>query len=114
MAIGGNTVLPVMTSLLGQLLDHTDWRGRHAALLAVCQVTEGCAKQMAQEAQGLVDMVLSKCADPHPRVRYAAVHTIGYMCSDFDSVIQQQFHEPVCEDEGLLSLFLPHACLYVE
>ena len=61
--------------------------------MALCQITEGCAKQLAASAQSLVETVLGRFGDPHPRVRYAAVHTIGYLCSDFDSVIQTHFHE---------------------
>ena len=36
MAIGGNTVLPVLTSVLGDFVENQDWRYRLAALMSLC------------------------------------------------------------------------------
>ena len=43
---------------LGQLLIHNDWRCRHAALICLAQIAEGCNKVLGTQLHGLVDMCL--------------------------------------------------------
>jgi len=40
-----------------------DWRWRHAALMAVSAVGEGCLKQMRDMLEGVVDAILPFCQD---------------------------------------------------
>ena len=41
---------------LGQLLVSPDWRCRHAALICLAQIAEGCSKVLTGQLRGLVDM----------------------------------------------------------
>ena len=41
---------------LGQLLIQSDWRCRHAALICLAQIAEGCSKVLGTQLRGLVDM----------------------------------------------------------
>ena len=46
---------------LGQLLVSPDWRCRHAALICLAQIAEGCAKVLSGQLKGLVDMCEKVC-----------------------------------------------------
>ena len=43
-SLGGNTVLPVASQLLPAFINDSDWKKRHAALITLAQIAEGCAK----------------------------------------------------------------------
>ncbi|PKU75126.1 hypothetical protein MA16_Dca021898 [Dendrobium catenatum] len=43
-ALGGNTIAPVASELLPQYLAAPEWQKRHAALITLAQISEGCAK----------------------------------------------------------------------
>jgi len=97
MALGGKSVLSVAEELLPAYLNSADRRmDRHAALLAISQIGEGCRKQLEGGKLGsVVGLALRSSKDPHPRVRRAAVNCIGQMCTDFGPGIQEQFHAHV-------------------
>ena len=95
MSIGGNAVIPVLTEILAVYVENPDWRYRLAALSSISQTTEGCSKQLATNLSAVVELVLSRFSDPHPRVRHAALNTLGTMASDFGPTLQEQFHAPV-------------------
>ena len=94
-SIGGNTVLPVLTGLVGGFVAHADWRNRLVGLMSVCQATEGCSKQLSDNLQDVVGVALARFTDDHPRVRHAALHTLGTMAADFGPDLQEQFHQPI-------------------
>ena len=95
MAVGGKSVLPVANAILQQFLSNADWRYRHAGLMAVSQIGEGCAKQIQQSLGDVIQMVLANFRDPHPRVKWAAINTIGQMATDFGPDLQKDHHEIV-------------------
>ena len=70
-SIGGNTVLPVLTTIVGGFVEHADWRNRTVGLMSVCQSTEGCSKQLSDNLQSVVGVALARFSDEHPRVRHA-------------------------------------------
>ena len=106
-ALGANTVLPcaaaTIPALTGQ--DASDWRKRHAALVAMAQIAEGCVKGMKKDVAGAVAPCLGAAtSDPHPRVRWAAVNGIGQLCTDLGPKIQEKAHarrsSPSCSAHG--------------
>ena len=58
LALGGATVVPLASRYLPALLADRDWRQRHAALICLAQIAEGCVKIMHNNHSGLVDMCL--------------------------------------------------------
>ena len=75
---------------------HTeDWRYRHAALMAISAVGEGCEKQMFPILGEVVNAVLPYVQDQHHRVRYAACNALGQMANDFAPKLQNKYHEKV-------------------
>ena len=57
--------------------------------MAVSQIGEGCAKQIQQSLGDVIQMVLANFRDPHPRVKWAAINTIGQMATDFGPDLQR-------------------------
>ena len=96
-SIGGKNLLPPVFAVLPGFLGSTEWSQRHAALMCISSIAEGCVKIMEPELGRVVDMVLPHIRDPHPRVRFAACHCLGQMCTDFAPTLQDQFHRPVVE-----------------
>ncbi|EDO35645.1 predicted protein [Nematostella vectensis] len=94
-ALGGKTILPHITATIPQMLNNPDWRYRHAGLMAISAVGEGCQKQMEALLQSVTDTVLPFLNDPHPRVRYAACNAVGQMSTDFANAFQRKFHMKV-------------------
>ncbi|KAJ3584175.1 hypothetical protein NHX12_014671 [Muraenolepis orangiensis] len=81
--LGGKIVLPMIKQHIMQMLQNPDWKFRHAGLMALSAIGEGCHQQMEAILNEIVCFVLLFCADPHPRVRYAACNAIGQMATDF-------------------------------
>ncbi|RKP02349.1 hypothetical protein CXG81DRAFT_10876 [Caulochytrium protostelioides] len=94
-SIGPKSVLPVTFHLLPAMLNSPEWQQRHAALMAISSIGEGCQKVMQGDLGSVVDLVHKHLADPHPRVRYAACNAIGQMCTDFGPQIQTDYHHVV-------------------
>ena len=58
LAVGGNALAPLAAPALGRLLISPDWRSRHAALICLAQIAEGCAKVLLKQLKGLADMCM--------------------------------------------------------
>uniref|UniRef100_A0A8D0GHG6 Importin 5 n=1 Tax=Sphenodon punctatus TaxID=8508 RepID=A0A8D0GHG6_SPHPU len=91
----------------GNMRGEADWKYRHAGLMALSAIGEGCHQQMEGILNEIVNFVLLFLQDPHPRVRYAACNAIGQMATDFAPGFQKKFHEKVIaallqamEDQG--------------
>ncbi|KAM4795071.1 importin-5 [Rhinophrynus dorsalis] len=105
--LGGKIVLPMIKEHIMQMLQNPDWKYRHAGLMALSAIGEGCHQQMEGILNEMVSFVLLFLQDPHPRVRYAACNAIGQMATDFAPAFQKKFHEKVIasllqtmEDQG--------------
>ncbi|KAG7463760.1 hypothetical protein MATL_G00180070 [Megalops atlanticus] len=93
--LGGKFVLPMIKQHIMQMLQNPDWKYRHAGLMALSAIGEGCHQQMEAILNEIVSFVLLFCQDPHPRVRYAACNAIGQMATDFAPTFQKKFHDKV-------------------
>lgn len=94
-SMGGSSVLPAASELLPVYIADQDWRKRHAALIALAQIAEGCAKIMTKSLEPVVNMVLNLFQDSQPKVRWAAINAIGQLCTDLGPDLQKQFHQKV-------------------
>ncbi|XP_015439811.1 PREDICTED: importin-5 [Dufourea novaeangliae] len=93
--LGGKTMLPEIVQDIPILLGDINWKFRHAALMAISAVGEGCHKQMEAILPQIMDGVIQYLHDPHPRVRYAACNAVGQMSTDFAPIFEQKFHDKV-------------------
>ncbi|KAJ3099290.1 hypothetical protein HDU96_010749 [Phlyctochytrium bullatum] len=88
---GGRSVLPITFNILPSMLGNSSWSQRHAGLMAISVIAEGCKDVMIEKLSDIVELVLPYLRDEHPRVRYAACNAIGQMCTDFAPMMQDQF-----------------------
>ncbi|EFN77942.1 Importin-5 [Harpegnathos saltator] len=93
--LGGKTVLPLIVQNIPTMLSNSDWKYRHAALMAISAIGEGCHKQMEALLPQIMDGVIQYLQDPHPRVRYAACNAVGQMSTDFSPTFEKKFHDKV-------------------
>jgi len=95
MATGGKIMVPVLFAKVQELIRSTEWKHRHAALMAISQSGEGCSEQMKNNLNDIVKMIVDHFGDAHPRVRWAAINTVGQMCTDFGPGLQNLLHDHV-------------------
>ena len=93
--LGGGAVLPPTFNWLPRMMISTSWRDRHAALMAISAISEGCRDLMIGELDKVLDLVIPALRDPHPRVRWAACNALGQMSTDFAGTMQQKYHNLV-------------------
>ena len=93
--LGGPSVLPPTFSWLPRMVSSQGWRDRHAALMAISAISEGCRDQMVAELNKVLEMVVPALRDPHPRVRWAGCNALGQMSTDFAGTMQEKYHNIV-------------------
>jgi len=93
---GGPRIVPACFAYIPDFLaNQQDWRYRLVGLYGISQTGEGAAKEMRKHLPNIVSLVLPMVADPHPRVRWAAVNCIGQLATDLGPHLQRGFHEQV-------------------
>ncbi|KAL3426413.1 hypothetical protein PVAG01_03204 [Phlyctema vagabunda] len=93
--LGGQTVLAPTFGWLPRMMLSTSWRDRHAALMAISAISEGCRDLMIGELSKVLELVVPALRDPHSRVRWAGCNALGQMSTDFAGTMQEQYHSIV-------------------
>ncbi|KAJ1991204.1 importin subunit beta-3 [Coemansia spiralis] len=94
-ALGGKQLLPTAFNYIPQMLGSQEWNQRHAALMAISSIGEGCYKIMRSELQKILELIVPYFKDPHARVRYAVCNCVGQMATDFAPILQEKHHQLV-------------------
>ncbi|KAL9107145.1 MAG: hypothetical protein Q9227_007925 [Pyrenula ochraceoflavens] len=95
--LGGQALLPATFSWLPRMMVSSSWRDRHAALMAISAISEGCRELMLGELNQVLELVVPSLRDAHPRVRYAGCNALGQMSTDFAGTMQEKYHQVVLE-----------------
>lgn len=93
--LGGECVLAPTFQWLPQMMTSSAWRDRHAALMAISAISEGCRDMMEGELDKILDLVVPALRDEHPRVRWAGCNALGQMSTDFAGPMQEKYHQIV-------------------
>lgn len=93
--LGGQTLLPPTFNWLPRMMNSSQWRDRHAALMAISAISEGCRELMVGELDKVLDLVIPALRDAHPRVRWAGCNALGQMSTDFAGTMQEKYHQVV-------------------
>ncbi|KAI5790668.1 armadillo-type protein [Peziza echinospora] len=93
--LGGGSILPPTFQWLPRMLSSSAWRDRHAALMAISAISEGCRDQMIGELEKILELVVPAVSDSHPRVRWAGCNALGQMSTDFAGDMQAKHHRLV-------------------
>ncbi|VDN60043.1 unnamed protein product [Dracunculus medinensis] len=108
-SLGGKAVLQPFLGIISRLIHDADnWKNRHAAIMGLSTVGEGCKRQMEPMIVDIVDNILPFINDPHPRVRYAVCNALGQMSSDFEPTLQKKCSDKIVD--GLCSLLVDLSC----
>lgn len=90
--LGGQVILPAAFTWIPQMMSSSSWRDRHAALMAISAISEGCRDLMVGELDQVLRLVGPALQNPHPRVRYAGCNALGQMSTDFAGTMQEKYH----------------------
>ncbi|KLJ07926.1 hypothetical protein EMPG_16596 [Blastomyces silverae] len=93
--LGGQVILPATFVWVPRMMQSTAWRDRHAALMAISAISEGCRDLMEGELDQVLALVVPALQDPHPRVRFAGCNALGQMSTDFAPTMQEKYHSIV-------------------
>lgn len=93
--LGGQVLLPPTFNWLPRMMQSSAWRDRHAALMAISAISEGCRDLMLGELDKVLELVIPALRDPHPRVRWAGCNALGQMSTDFAGTMQNNYHQAV-------------------
>lgn len=93
--LGGQTILAPTFNWLPRMMNSMAWRDRHAALMAISAISEGCRDLMISELSQVLDLVIPALQDSHPRVRWAGCNALGQMSTDFAPKMQTDFYDRV-------------------
>ncbi|KAI9823298.1 MAG: hypothetical protein M1832_002522 [Thelocarpon impressellum] len=93
--LGGQTILAPTFNWLPRMVTSSAWRDRHAALMAISAISEGCRELMVGELDKVLELVVPSLKDPHPRVRWAGCNALGQMSTDFAGTMQEKYHHMV-------------------
>ncbi|OAA57017.1 importin beta-3 [Niveomyces insectorum RCEF 264] len=93
--LGGTVILAPTFSWLPRMINSSSWRDRHAALMAISAISEGCRDLMLGELQQVLNLVVPSLKDPHPRVRWAGCNALGQMSTDFAPTMQREYYDIV-------------------
>ncbi|VDN02262.1 unnamed protein product [Thelazia callipaeda] len=108
-SLGGKFILNTFLHILPNMLQGDEnWKSRHAAIMGISTVGEGCKRQMEPLIEEIVDNVVPFLEDSHPRVRYAACNALGQMSTDFSPTLQKKCHEKVVN--GLCARLIDLSC----
>lgn len=76
----GENVLPLLLKAIPEYLKSTDWVSQHTGLLTLGFIAEGCHDSYAQNLGEIVGYLLPFTTSEHPRVKWAAMTSIGLIC----------------------------------
>lgn len=93
--LGGQTILPPTFNWLPRMMNSMAWRDRHAALMAISAISEGCREYMIGELSQVLELVIPALKDQHPRVRWAGCNALGQMSTDFATKMQTDFYDDI-------------------
>ncbi|KAK4960383.1 importin subunit beta-3 [Elasticomyces elasticus] len=93
--LGGQIILPPTFTWLPRMIASGAWRDRHAALMAISAISEGCRELMEGELDKVLDLVVPALRDSHSRVRWAGCNALGQMSTDFKGTMQTKYHSVV-------------------
>ncbi|TAQ88236.1 hypothetical protein B7494_g3439 [Chlorociboria aeruginascens] len=93
--LGGQTILAPTFNWLPRMMLSDAWRDRHAALMAISAISEGCRELMIGELNKVLELVVPALRDPQPRVRWAGCNALGQMSTDFAGIMQEKYHQVV-------------------
>eukprot|EP00760_Papus_ankaliazontas_P028971 PhM_4_TR4089/c1_g1_i1/m.35181/K20222/IPO5, KPNB3, RANBP5; importin-5 len=93
-ALKGKTMEPIASEYIVRFSQNDDWHYRQAATVCIGQIAEGCHDALFKNLNNIIPLLINKCSDAHPRVRYSSMASLAQMFTDFEGELSA-FHEDV-------------------
>ena len=81
--------LPILSSLLVEMVKTAEWKYKFVALMALSQVGEYIDD--INELDPIMEFVIEFTHNEHPKVRYASLHAIGQIADDKKAAFQERY-----------------------
>ena len=91
----GKTALPFFLAAIPEYLKSADWTVQHTGLLAIGMIAEGCHDAYSKNLGEILNMLLPYLASENPRLRWAALTSLGLLCSEFEPTIESTYHASI-------------------
>jgi len=112
--IGDEIMLPLIGTLVTNTIQNdTDWRYKHAGIMAFSQIGEYV--DTPEKLAMMIPVVVQHCTHPNPKIRYASLHCIGQVADDMAETFQEAYHAEIlpvlinCLDDQVPRV-ASHAC----
>lgn len=95
-SVGEEIMLPLIGTLVTNTIQNdSDWRFKHAGIMAFSQVGEYVDDP--EKIAVMVPVLVEHLAHPNPKVRFAALHCIGQLAEDMAETFQKRYAGNVLE-----------------
>ncbi|GMH37342.1 hypothetical protein BSKO_05215 [Bryopsis sp. KO-2023] len=85
-AMGGAVLFPILVQLLPAWAMDLNWKKRHAGIILIGQIAEGCKEALDAEFTSMLSFCLRGLNDVNPRVRWASCQSIGLLTQEIETV----------------------------
>lgn len=89
------SIIPSLVKLIPMHLENEDWTRVHTGILAIGIAAEGCHDWFSNNLQHALNMLVPYCSSSNPRLIWAAVTSLGLLCTEFEPEIQTHYHAQV-------------------
>ena len=97
LSVRGNILVPILFTMIQTMIVSENWKERHASLMAISVVGEGCIKVLTPLLDKVMQLIFPLFRDPHERVRYSACHSVGQLATDFGPLFQIRYYHQVLQ-----------------
>ena len=95
LSMGGKAFAPVLLKNFDLYVKKPDWQSKLSAVMALSQSGEGCREQFTPVLGKLVKVVLELYNEKCARLRFAAIHCTGQMCTDLAPLVQELYGKDI-------------------
>jgi len=89
--VGDVHMLPLIATLVqNTIANETDWRYKHAGIMAFSQVGEYVDE--VDKIRPMMPIIFQHLQHENPKIRYAALHCVGQLADDMPGDFQKTFH----------------------
>lgn len=91
--LGEKTMINCSTQIIKEAIEQKDsWQLRQAGYLFLGMISDTCAELFKKSMDEIMKMSASGLLDPHPRVRYEAMTSLGLLLTELAPDAQKMFH----------------------
>jgi len=90
--LGEKTTLACCTTMINEAVKKEEWQYRHAGFVCLGMISETCAKAFKKNLQEIMALNTPGIVDPHPRVRYQAMTSLGLILNTQSPDLQMKYH----------------------